>query len=108
MPAVARAVSPRELTDGLAQAVERRPEVLDVIVDSDDRASAVHAIADLLGTSPAGCEAVIGMSLDQLTKDSRNRIADELEDLNKELTFTHGDRPARPGQTMTLTPFARD
>jgi len=108
MTAVDRAVSRREITDALLKAMERRHEVLDVIVDSDDRASAVHAIADLLGTSPAGCEAVIGMSLDQLTKDSRNRIADELEDLNKELTFTLGDRPASSGETLLLRPFAGD
>ena len=62
MTAVDRAVSRREITDALLKAMERRHEVLDVIVDSDDRGSAVQAIANLLGTSPAGCEAVIGMS----------------------------------------------
>lgn len=108
MTAVDRAVSRREITDALLKAMERRHEVLDVIVDSDDRVSAVQAIAELLGTSPAGCEAVIGMSLDQLTKDSRGRIADELEDLNNELTFTLGDRPASSGETLLLRPFAGD
>jgi GNAT superfamily N-acetyltransferase len=105
MTAVDRAVSRREITDALLKAMERRHEVLDVIVDSDDRGSAVQAIANLLGTSPAGCEAVIGMSLDQLTKESRSRIADELEDLNNELTFTLGDRPASSGETLLLRPF---
>ncbi|MEB3032683.1 GNAT family N-acetyltransferase [[Mycobacterium] nativiensis] len=108
MTAVDRAVSRREITDALLKAMERRHEVLDVIVDSDDRASAVQAIADLLGTSPAGCEAVIGMSLDQLTKDSRSRITAELEDLNNELTFTLGERPASSGETLLLRPFAGD
>ncbi|BBX22073.1 hypothetical protein MTER_14840 [Mycolicibacter terrae] len=108
MTAVDRAVSRREITDALLKAMERRHEVLDVIVESDDRGSAVHAIANLLGTSPAGCEAVIGMSLDQLTKDSRSRIAAELEDLNNELTFTLGDRPASSGETLLLRPFAGD
>lgn len=106
MTAVDRAVSRREITDALLKAMERRHEVLDVIVDADDRASAVQAIADLLGTSPAGCEAVIGMSLDQLTKDSRDRIADELNDLNNELTFTLGDRPASSGETLALRLFS--
>ncbi|MGB5794465.1 MAG: GNAT family N-acetyltransferase [Mycolicibacter algericus] len=106
MTAVDRAVSRREITDALLKAMERRHEVLDVIVDSDDHASAVQAIANLLGTSPAGCEAVIGMSLDQLTKDSRSRIAAELDDLNNELTFTLGDRPASSGETLLLRPFA--
>ncbi|NDJ87778.1 GNAT family N-acetyltransferase [Mycolicibacter kumamotonensis] len=106
MTAVDRAVSRREITDALLKAMERRHEVLDVIVDSDDRGSAVQAIANLLGTSPAGCEAVIGMSLDQLTRDSRSRIAAELDDLNNELTFTLGDRPASSGETLVLRPFA--
>lgn len=106
MTAVDRAVSRREITDGLLKAMERRHEVLDVIVDSDDRAAAVMAIADLLGTSHLVCEAVIGMSLDQLTKDSRARIRAELEDLNNELTFTLGERPASSGETLMLRPFA--
>jgi len=106
MTAVDRAVSRREITDALLKAMERRHEVLDVIVDSDDRGSAVQAIANLLGTSPAGCEAVIGMSLDQLTRDSRSRIAAELDDLNNELTFTFGDRPASSGEALVLRPFA--
>ncbi|TXI52141.1 GNAT family N-acetyltransferase [Mycolicibacter arupensis] len=106
MTAVDRAVSRREITDALLKAMERRHEVLDVIVDSDDRTSAVHAIAELLGVSPLGCDAVIGMSLDQLTKDSRSRIADELDDLNNELTFTLGDRPASSGESLTLRLFS--
>lgn len=106
MTAVDRAVSRREIADALLKAMERRHEVLDVIVDADDRASAVQAIAKLLGTSASGCEAVIGMSFDQLTKDSRERIRVEVEDLNNELTFTLGDRPASSGETLLLRPFA--
>ena len=106
MTAVDRAVSRREITDALLKAMERRHEVLDVIVDSDDRSSAVEAIAKLLGTSPQGCEAVIGMSLDQLTKDSRGKISAELNDLNNELTFTLGDRPASSGETLVLRVFS--
>jgi uncharacterized protein YbjQ (UPF0145 family) len=55
--------------------------VLDLIVKADDRPSAVDGIVDLLGTSRLGAEAVIGMSFDQLTKDSRKKIVAELEDL---------------------------
>ncbi|MEO6793220.1 MAG: GNAT family N-acetyltransferase [Mycobacterium sp.] len=106
MTAVDRAVSRREITDALLKAMERRHEVLDVIVESADRDSAVQAIADLLGTSELGCEAVIGMSFDQLTKDARARIRTELEDLNNELTFTLGERPASSGETLSLRPFA--
>lgn len=105
MTPVDRAVTRREITDALIKAMENRHEVLDVIVDSDDRDSAVQAIADLLGVSPLGCQAVMGMSFDQLTKTSRRAIADELDDLNKELTFTLGDRPASSADTLLLRPF---
>jgi GNAT superfamily N-acetyltransferase len=106
MTALDRAVSRREITDALLKALERRHEVLDVIVASDDRGTAVKAIAALLGTSHLGCEAVMGMSFDQLTKDSRARIAAELDDLNSQLTFTLGERPASSGETLALRPFA--
>lgn len=106
MTAVDRVVSRREIADALLKALERRHEVLDVIVESDNRAAAVDAIAALLGTSPRCCEAVIGMSFDQLTKDSRAKIAAELDDLNSQLTFTLGERPASLGETLVLRPFA--
>jgi DNA gyrase/topoisomerase IV subunit A len=70
-----RAAARREIADALLTALERRHEVLDVIVESADRQSAVDAITELLGTSSIGSEAVMGMSFDRLTKDSRRRIA---------------------------------
>ena len=81
-------------------------EVLDVIVEADNRAAAVDAIAQLLGTSRLGAEAVIGMHFERLTKDSRKKIAAELDDLNKQLTFTLVERPASTGEGLTLRPFA--
>ena len=77
-----------------------------MIVDADNHAAAVDAIADLLGTTHLGGEAVIGMCFDKLTKDSRRKIADELEDLNKKLTFTLIERPASSGEGLELRPFA--
>jgi ribosomal protein S18 acetylase RimI-like enzyme len=106
MTAVDRVVSRREITDALLKALERRHEVLDTIVEADDRPAAVKAIAALLGTSQLGCEAVIGMSFDQLTKDSRARIADELDDLNSQLDFTLGERPASLSETLVLRLFS--
>ena len=106
MTAVDRAATRREITDALVKAMDRRHEVLDAIIDADDHAGAVKAIADLLGTSHLGCEAVIGMSFDQLTKDARARIRAELEDLNNELTYTLGERPASTGDTLMLRPFS--
>ena len=85
-----RTVTRRAIADALMTALERRHEILDVIVDSSDRASAVDAIAELLGKSRIGAEAVMNMSFDQLTKESRRQIAAELDDLNSQLSFAVG------------------
>ena len=77
-----RAAARREITDALIAALDRRHEVLDAIVDADDRAAAVEAVAALLGVSPLGAEAVVRMPLYRLTKESRRQIAAELDDLN--------------------------
>jgi GNAT superfamily N-acetyltransferase len=101
-----RAAARRDIADALLTALERRHEVLDLIVEADDRPSAVDGIVALLGTSRLGAEAVIGMSFDQLTKDSRKKIAAELDDLNNLLSFTFKDRPASSGDTLVLRPFS--
>jgi ribosomal protein S18 acetylase RimI-like enzyme len=101
-----RAAARREIADALLNALERRHEVLDLIVQADDRPAAVDGIVALLSTSRLGAEAVIGMSFDQLTKNSRKRIAAELEDLNNLLTFTFKDRPASSGDSLVLRPFS--
>ena len=49
-----RATARREITDALLKALDRRHEVLDVIVEADDKAAAVEAISTLLGTSQRG------------------------------------------------------
>lgn len=98
----------REITEALQAALERRHEVLDAIFEAEDRAAAVSAIAELLGTSPVGVEAVLNMSFHQLTKDSRRRNQAELEDLNRAITFTAADRPAAASETLGLRPFAAD
>lgn len=101
-----RAAARRDITDALQKALDRRHEVLDAIVEASDKASAVETIAQLLGTSRLGGEAVMAMSFDRLTRDSRRRIAEELEDLNKQLTFTFADRPASSGEGLVLRPFS--
>jgi GNAT superfamily N-acetyltransferase len=103
-----RAAARREITDALLKALDRRHEVLDAIVEADDRAVAIEAISSLLGTSHLGGEAVMAISFAQLTKDSRRKIANDLEDLNKQLTFTLGERPASLGESLTLRPFSAD
>jgi GNAT superfamily N-acetyltransferase len=98
-------IARREIADTLVRALERRHELLDIIVDSEDYDAAVEAIASMLGTSTAGGEAVLGLSFDRLTKVSRRRIRDELEDLNHELSFI-GERQAASGESLALRPFS--
>ena len=103
-----RTVSRRAIADALLTALERRHEVLDTIVEAGDREAAVGAIAGLLGIPRIGAEAVMNMSFDRLTKDSRKRIAAELEDLNSQLSFAVGERPASADESLRLRPFAAD
>ncbi|WAC90738.1 GNAT family N-acetyltransferase [Mycobacterium sp. Aquia_213] len=103
-----RKAARREIADALLKALERRHEVLDLIVDADNNAAAVEAIAGLLGTSHTGAEAVFGLSFGQLTKASRKIIQAELEDLNKQLSFTLGERPASSGDSLELRAFSAD
>ncbi|MFC0314653.1 GNAT family N-acetyltransferase [Gordonia phosphorivorans] len=103
---VDKATARREMTEALLTALERRHEVLDVVVDSEDRAAAVTAVAELLGASPMGVEAVLNMSFHQLTKDQRRKNQAELDDLNAAITFTAADRPAAAGETLGLRPFS--
>ncbi|BBZ17323.1 GNAT family N-acetyltransferase [Mycolicibacterium gadium] len=100
-------VERREIADALVRALERRHELLDVVVEAEDYDAAILAIASHLGTSTAAAEAVLRLSFDRLTKVSRRRIAAELEDLNNQLSFTRGE-PARPVDAIVLRPFAAD
>ncbi|QRY61855.1 GNAT family N-acetyltransferase [Gordonia sp. PDNC005] len=108
MTDVDQATTRRDITDALLKAFERRHEVLDAIFDADDRDSAADAIATLLDTSRQGVDAVLHMSLDQLTKDSRRKNQAALDDLNSEITFTLAERPASSGDTLDLRPFSAD
>lgn len=102
-PRVAR----REIADALVRALERRHELLDVVVKAEDYDAAIDSIASHLGTSTAAAEAVLRLSFDRLTKVSRRRIAAELEDLNNQLSFTMG-KPASSPDALVLRPFAAD
>jgi ribosomal protein S18 acetylase RimI-like enzyme len=103
-----RKAARREIADSLLQALERRHEVLDLMVESENTAAAVEAIVGLLGISRVAAEAVMGMSFDRLTKESRRKIQSELDDLNKQLSFTLGERPASSGETLELRPFSAE
>ena len=103
-----RKAARREIADALLKALERRHEVSDVVVESENKAAAVEAIVQLLDTSHLAAEAVMSMSFDRLTIDSRKQILAELEDLNKQLSFTLQERPASSGDTLVLRPFSAD
>jgi GNAT superfamily N-acetyltransferase len=98
----------REIADTLLNALERRHEVADAIVEAENNAAAVEAIVALLGTSHLAAEAVMSMSFDHLTKDARAKILAELDDLNKQLSFTLKERPASSGESLELRPFSAE
>lgn len=96
----------REMAAALVHAMERRHEVLDVVVASDDYDAAIEAIAALLDTSAGAAEAVLRLSFDRLTKVSRRRIAAELDNLNTEaLTFTAAEQTPGSARRLMLRPF---
>ena len=103
-----RKAARREIAGALLKALERRHEVLDLIVEADNKAAALDAIGGLLDTSHVGAEAVLGLSFEQVTKDSRKIIQAELEDLNKQLSFTLGERPASSGDSLELRAFSAE
>ncbi|HWF28233.1 MAG TPA: GNAT family N-acetyltransferase [Mycobacterium sp.] len=103
-----RKAARREIADALLNALERRHEIADLVVESENKAAAVEAIVKLLDTSHVAADAVMGMSFNQLTVDSRRKILAELEDLNKQLSFTLNERPASSGETLELRPFRAD
>jgi GNAT superfamily N-acetyltransferase len=105
MPDLDQTAARREIADALVSALDRRHEVLDVVVEADDRSAAVAAIAALLHTSVRGAEAVMSMAFAQLTKDSRRTIAAELDNLNSQLTFTLQERPAIADDSLALKLF---
>jgi GNAT superfamily N-acetyltransferase len=100
-------VERREIAHALVQALERRHELLDVVVESEDYDAAIESIASALGTSLVAAEAVLRLSFDRLTKVSRRRIAAELEDLNTQLSFM-GELSASTAENLVLRPFAAD
>lgn len=64
----------REIAAALLRALERRHEVLDVIVESHDRAEAVAKLASLLDTTEFCAEAVLNLPFRRLTRAERKKI----------------------------------
>ncbi len=89
------------IADALVRALDRRHDILDAIVDSEDYDEAIEAIVDLLDTPEVAAEAVLRMSFGQLTRVSRSRIAAELENLNSQSPVFPGSEQS-PGRARRL------
>lgn len=96
----------RELAASLLKALEMRHEVLDAIVDSDDHAAAVRAVSGLLDTTDANAEVVLALQLGRLTRLERDRLRDELTNLDSTLKWLPEQRPAATGTGVRLRPFS--
>jgi GNAT superfamily N-acetyltransferase len=97
----------REIARAMVRALDRRHELLDAVVASEDYDAAIEAVASLIGTSLVAAEAVLRLSFDRLTRVSRDRIAAELEDLNSQLSFI-SEQPVSTAQNLVLRPFDAD
>ncbi|MEH3142996.1 MAG: GNAT family N-acetyltransferase [Mycobacterium kyogaense] len=97
------------VADAMMRALERRHDVLDAVVASEDYDAAIEALADLLDTSAEAAEAVLRLSFDRLTRVSRRRIAAELDTLTSQQS---GSAPVEqtPGSArrLRLRPFRAD
>ncbi|MEU5840956.1 GNAT family N-acetyltransferase [Rhodococcus sp. NPDC047139] len=98
----------REIAAALLRALERRHEVLDVIVDSNDRAEAVAKIAALLDTDDFCAEAVLNLPFRRLTQAERKKIREELDDLDAVLQWTTAARPYSTGAHFRLRPISHN
>ncbi|MFB1298654.1 GNAT family N-acetyltransferase [Mycobacterium sp. pW049] len=99
----------RAIADALVHAMERRHEVLDAVVASDDYDAAIESIAALLDTSEEAAEAVLRLSFDRLTRVSRRRIANELQNLNSQAsTFTPPEQTPGSARRLMLRPFSAE
>ncbi|MGW4477404.1 GNAT family N-acetyltransferase [Rhodococcus triatomae] len=96
----------RELASALLAALEKRHEVLDAIVDSDDHEAAVAAVSGLLATSPANAAVVLALQLGRLTRLERDRLSDEIANLDATLKWLPEQRPAATGEGFRLRPFS--
>ena len=74
-----------EILDAIAAAVERRVEVLELIVSSRSADQARSGIADLLGVSEVGATAVLDLQWRRLAELERTRISQERDAIRADL-----------------------
>jgi hypothetical protein len=85
---VDRRVALREIADTLVRALERRDEVVDVIVEAEDYDAVGESIATTLGTSLVAAESGAVAVLRPAHRGVAAQDPEELEDLNTQLSFT--------------------
>lgn len=100
-----RILERRQLAAALLGALEKRHEILDAIVESADRPAAVERIGSILGVAPGHAEAVLDLPLGRLTKSERDRIRDEINNLDATLDWTAAERPKSADPAVILRPI---
>jgi DNA gyrase/topoisomerase IV subunit A len=71
--------------DALAQAMDRRDEVFQMIEDSKDGEEAIRRVGQLLGVGELGSRAVLDLQARRFTQDQRQAIASRAEELRSKL-----------------------
>lgn len=73
------------VVDALVRAVDRRGEVFQVIEDSEDEDEAIRRVGQLLGVDEFGSRVVLNLQFRRLTRDQRQVLASEAEELRSKL-----------------------
>src|SRR5262245_53935464 len=81
----ANLVAQIHIYEALAKAMDRRQEVFDLLVTSDDGESAQSDLQALLEVDEVGAQAVMDMQMRRLPTSERNRIMVALAELQAEL-----------------------
>lgn len=74
----------------VAEAIERRREILSVIEESDGRDEAVRAVSELLGVGAIGAEAILDLRIERLTKSERSAIEQRAQGTRDQLADLEG------------------
>jgi DNA gyrase/topoisomerase IV subunit A len=73
------------VVDALVRAIDRRDEVFQVIEDSEDEDEAIRRVGQLLGMDEFCSRIVLALQLRRLTRDQRQALASEAEELRSKL-----------------------
>ncbi|MBX7455689.1 GNAT family N-acetyltransferase [Mycolicibacterium sp. 3033] len=92
----------------MVRALERRHDVLDAVVASEDYDAAIEALEELLDTTAEAAEAVLRLSFDRLTRVSRRRIAAELDSLTSRGSMSSVENTRGSARRLRLRPFRAD